>query len=237
MENNLLKIIELFELNNRSINKQQAEKLFNYYNLLIDYNSHTNLTKITEFEEVIVKHFIDSCVLSKFIEQNASICDIGAGAGFPSIPLKIIRPDIKMILIDSLNKRINFLNLIIDKLNLDNITAIHTRVQEFAQNNREKFDYTTARAVAPLNILLEYCIPITKINGKLLAMKSLKTNEEINNSHNALKLLNCKILNIENYSIQQFSEKYERTIIEIQKLSSTDKKYPRLKNLIKDNPL
>lgn len=237
MQKNIEKIAFLFEKHGFFLNNSQFFSFLTYYKKLIEFNNHTNLTAITEFEEVVVKHFIDSCFLSKQIDKNCSVCDIGSGAGFPGIPLKILRPDLNLTLVDSLNKRIKFLDEVIDELKLTNIKTIHSRVQEFALTNREKFDYTVARAVAPLNILLEYCIPITKIDGKFLAMKSQKTEEEISLAKNSLNILNSKIINITNYELTFKDETAKRTIIEVIKEQPTDKRYPRQKDLIKKSPL
>ena len=237
MQKNIEKIANLFEKHGFFLENSQIFSFFNYYNKLIEFNNHTNLTSITNFEDVVIKHFIDSCFVANHIDKNKSVCDIGSGAGFPGIPLKILRPDLDIVLVDSLNKRINFLNEVIDELKLTNIKAVHSRIQEFALDNRESFDYTTARAVAPLNILLEYCVPVTKVGGKVLAMKSQKTDEEVLLSKNSLKILNCKIENISTYELQLENETATRKIIEIIKEKPTDKKYPRLKDLIKKSPL
>lgn len=237
LQKKLEKIAFLFEKHGFLLEKQQIFSFYTYYESLIDFNNHTNLTAITDFDEVVVKHFIDSCFLSKEIEPNSTVCDIGSGAGFPGIPLKIIRPDLKIVLVDSLNKRINFLNQTISQLGLKDIQAVHSRIQEFSLNNRERFDYTTARAVAPLNILLEYCIPVTKVGGKVLAMKSQKTDEEIELAKNSLFVLGGKIDLVKTYNLNCKDEISSRTIIEISKQKVTDKKYPRLKDLIKKKPL
>ena len=233
--NELMK--QLFNLHNIDITNEQIEKFNKFYELLIEYNKSFNLTAITNYKDVILKHFIDSVINYKEYTENAYICDIGTGAGFPGIPLKIMRPDLKLVLVDSLNKRVNFLNIVIENLKLTDIETIHSRAQELTNFvSHETFDYTISRAVAPLNILLELCIPYTKINGEMLAFKSLNTENEIQNAKNALRVLNCKISNIENY-ILNGDEKYKRKIVHIIKTASTDKQYPRLKNKIKQNPL
>ena len=157
-------IKELFNKNNIILNNKQIEQFEQYYNLLTEYNKVINLTAITEIHEVVTKHFIDSVINYKFYKENSTICDIGSGAGFPGIPLKIIRQDLNVTLVDSLNKRINFLNTVIQQLELSNINTIHTRAQELQQFvPRETFDYTISRAVASLNILLEFGLPLVKL--------------------------------------------------------------------------
>ena len=173
----------------------QKEQFYNYMNLLIEWNKKINLTAIIEPEEIILKHFIDSLTVNKFIENESNIIDIGTGAGFPGIPLKIIKPEIEIELIDSLNKRINFLNEVISNLSLKNIKAIHARVEEFAKNkkNRERYDIVTSRAVANLNVLVEYMLPLVKLRGKCICMKGPNIQEEIEKSKNAIKILGGEI--------------------------------------------
>ena len=213
---------------------QILEKFNIYYDLLIEWNNKFNLTSITDKKDVEIKHFIDSITSFNYIESNSYICDIGAGAGFPSIPLAIIKPDCKFILIDSLNKRINFLQEIIDKLGLNNCKCIHTRVEDFAIKNRNSFDYTIARAVAPTNILLEYTIPLLKINGKLIAYKGSNIEEELSQAQNAFKILNCLITNKINLQLPNGDF---RCLLEVQKLNNNSNKYPRLGNKPRTNPL
>ncbi len=218
------------------INNHQLEQLEEYYNLLIEWNKVMNLTGITKQEEVYLKHFYDSLTILKVIDLNTveNLCDVGTGAGFPGIVLKILFPNLKITLIDSLNKRINFLNEVITKLNLKNIEAIHCRIEEYGIKNREKYDIVVARAVAQLNILLEYCIPIVKINGYFIAMKG-NSEEEINNSQQALNKLNS---NIEIWEIFKLPiENSIRTILKIKKNKITDKKFPRKYSEIKKHPL
>ena len=171
--------------------KSQIEQFYKYMNLLIEWNEKINLTAIIEPEEIILKHFIDSLTICKYIENNATLADVGTGAGFPGIPLKIYRPDIKITLVDSLNKRINFLNEVINNLELKNIVTIHSRVEDFGKNKnyREKYDYVTARAVANLNTLSEYLVPIVKVNGKAICMKGNDVQDEVDNAKHAIKIL------------------------------------------------
>ena len=210
------------------------DKFNTYYDLLIEWNNKFNLTAITDKKEVEIKHFIDSLTALDYIKDNSLICDIGAGAGFPSIPLAILLPNCKFTLIDSLNKRVNFLNEVINSLGLTNCECIHARIEDFAIKNKEKYDFALARAVAPLNILLEYTMPILKINGILLSHKGSNINEEILEAENASKILNCKINN--KYELSLPNGDY-RCLIEYIKLKSTPPKYPRGGNKPRLNPL
>ena len=220
-------ILELSKLN-INITPLQIQQLERYYELLIEYNKVMNLTGITDKEDVYLKHFYDSLTIVKVIDLNnyETLCDVGTGAGFPGLVIKILYPHLKVTLLDSLNKRLNFLNIVIKELNLKDIITVHTRVEEY----NKKFDITVARAVAPLNILLEYCIPITKVNGYFIAMKG--KNEE---AANALLKLNSEIIETNSFLLP--IENSNRTIIKIKKIKETDKKYPRKYSEIKKNPL
>ena len=158
---------------NIELNKEQVEQFYKYMQLLIEWNEKINLTAITEPKEIILKHFVDSLTIEKHIEKGANLVDVGTGAGFPGIPIKIYRKDVNIVLVDSLNKRINFLNKIIKELNLSNIETIHSRAEEFGRNKkyREKFDISTSRAVANLSTLSEYLVPLIKKTGKCICMK------------------------------------------------------------------
>ena len=220
-------ILELKKLN-INITELQLKQLERYYELLVEYNKVMNLTGITIKEEVYLKHFYDSLTIVKVIDLNnyETLCDVGTGAGFPGLVLKILYPNLKVTLLDSLNKRLNFLNVVIKELNLKDIETVHTRAEEY----NKKFDITVARAVAPLNILLEYCIPLTKVNGYFIAMKG--KNEEANN---ALLKLDSEIIETNSFLLP--IENSDRTIIKIKKLKETNKKFPRKYSEIKKNPL
>ena len=225
------------ELENLGIDltDKKLEQLEKYYELLIEYNKVMNLTGITEKEEVYLKHFYDSLTISKIIDLNkeTSLCDLGSGAGFPGIVIKIFYPNLNVVLVDSLNKRINFLNTIIKELDLKDITAIHARIEEYAKVNREKFDIVTARAVAPLNILLELGINLVKVGKYFIAMKGNIENEPDYN--NAMKQLNCSLGNIVKFKLP--IEESNRSLIKIIKEKSTLKLFPRKYNEIKKKPL
>lgn len=216
--------------------EEQLEQLNKYYELLVEYNKVMNLTGITEKNEVYLKHFYDSLTISKVIDlkEEETLCDIGTGAGFPGIVLKILFPNLKITLIDSLNKRIEFLKIVIKELKLQNIEAIHIRAEEYGCNNIEKFDVVTSRAVAPLNILLEYGIPLLKINKYFIAYKS-NISQEIIDCKNALEKLDSEVEKIEEFLLP--IEQSKRTIIKIRKISKTNKKYPRKNSEIKKKPL
>ncbi len=216
---------------------KQLNQFYEYMNLLLEWNEKINLTAITAPEEIILKHFIDSLTINRYIEQNRSIADVGTGAGFPGIPLKIYRPDLKVTLVDSLNKRINFLNEVIYKLNLKDINTVHSRIEDFGKDKkyREKFDYVTARAVANLATLSEYLIPISKIEGKCICMKGNDIKEEIDCSKNAINLLGGKVDKIDRFELP--NSDISRNIIIIDKIKNTPNKYPRKAGLPSKEPL
>lgn len=219
------------------LTEQQKQNFKKYMNLLIEWNKKMNLTAITEPEEINLKHFVDSISISKYIEKNSYVADIGTGAGFPGLPLKIIRDDIKIVLVDSLNKRINFLNEVIKELNLKNIVTIHSRAEDFGQNKeyREKFDVVTSRAVANLSTLSEYLIPLTKVQGKCLCMKGPDAEEEIEKSKNAIKILGGTITNVYKFNLPESN--IGRTVVEIKKVSNTNSKFPRKAGMPGKEPL
>lgn len=212
---------------NMVFSEKQIKQFFKYMNLLIEWNNKINLTAITEPKEIILKHFIDSLTINKYVEQNKILVDVGTGAGFPGIAVKIYRPDVKVVLVDSLNKRINFLNEVVKELQLENIQTIHSRVEEFGKNKkyRESFDIVTARAVANLTVLSEYLLPLAKVNGKCICMKGSEIEEEINNSKNAINILGGKIEKIDQFKLPDSD--INRNIIIIDKLKNTPSKYPR----------
>lgn len=215
--------------------KDQLLKLDIYYNMLTEYNEHVNLTRIIEEKDVYLKHFYDSLTISKIIElKNQSVLDIGTGAGFPGIVLKIFYPNIKITLVDSLNKRIVFLNKVVKQLGLKGVTLVHDRAEDFAKTNREKYDVVTSRAVAELRILLEYSVPCLKVNGTFISMKG-KADEELLNSKSALLVLNSKIIDIKEFQLP--NNEGQRTLIKVVKLKETNVKYPRKFSEIKKNPL
>lgn len=215
----------------------QLEQFYQYMNILIEWNKVMNLTGITAPEEIITKHFIDSLTVLNKINRNDRIIDVGTGAGFPGIPIKIAFPETEIVLLDSLNKRINFLNEIISVLKLDKIKTIHGRAEDYGKDKkyREMYDVSIARAVAPLNILLEYLIPFTKVGGKSLCMKGANSEEEICSSKRAIEILGGKLVHTEEFFIPGTDMK--RRIVEIEKTKKTETKYPRKAGIPSKEPL
>jgi len=219
--NKELFIEELSKLN-VTLSKKQLEQLDKYYELLIEWNEKINLTRITEYEDVYLKHFYDSLTIAKVVDLSTkqTLCDVGTGAGFPGVVLKIVYPNLKITLVDSLQKRVNYLNEIVKELGLEDIHAIHSRGEDF----KETFDVVTARAVANLKMLSELCIPMVKVNGYFIAMKA-NAEEEIKESKNILNELNSTIEEVNEFNLPK--EDSKRTLIKIKKTKETNKKYPR----------
>ena len=222
---------------NIKINDEQIKKFMNYMNLLLEWNEKINLTAITQPEEVKLKHFVDSLTVLKYINDDDKVIDIGTGAGFPGIPLKIMNENTKITLLDSLNKRINFLNIVIETLNLRNIQAIHGRAEEIARNKlyREKYDVAVSRAVANLSTLTEYMLPFVKVGGKCICMKGANVNEELERAQNAIKELGGEIKRVDNFYLSDNDN--ERNIIVIKKVKETNPKYPRKAGTPSKEPL
>ena len=220
---------------NIDINDKILNDLNTYYKMLIDYNSHTNLTRITEEDEVYLKHFYDSLTLIKAVHlKNQLLLDIGTGAGFPGLVLKIVFPNLKVTLVDSLNKRVVFLNSVIEKLNLKNIKAVHERAEDYIKDNRESFDIVTSRAVANLSTLSELCIPFVKVGGLFIPMKA-EAETEINNATSAINTLGCVIRETILFKLPK--DAGNRSLITIEKNNKTSVKYPRKFSEIKKKPL
>jgi len=227
-------IAKKFQEVNVEITEAQLQQFEDYYNLLIEWNNKFNLTAITELNDVIEKHFIDS-VLPLNNLNKLKVIDIGAGAGFPSVPLKIMNPDIELVMVDSVNKKITFLNEVINKLCLKNAKAIHSRVEDLANNPnfREKFDLGVARAVASLNTLSEYVLPFIRLGGKFVAYKSVTAEEELKTAEKAIKILGGTLKDVKNYTLGDNT----RVVITINKTIKTPPKYPRDKNKPRLNPI
>lgn len=228
------KIIEVFKRYHIDLNNTQAEQFLEYYQFLISENKKYNLTAITEFDEVLVKHFVDSILPCNLIPKGASVADIGTGAGFPGVPLKIIRPDIKLTLIDSLQKRINFLSQLLDILDINNVKLYHSRAEDIG-DKREKYDVALSRAVAKVPTLCEYLLPYVKVGGMAFMYKANGVEEELDSGKKAIKTFGGQIKEILHFRLNEVES--ERNIIVIKKIKLTPLKYPRGKNLPKTSPI
>lgn len=211
------------------LSEEQKEMFYHYMNILLEWNQKINLTTITKPEDIIIKHFIDSLTVLKYIKnEKINIIDIGTGAGFPGIPIKIANDLNNITLLDSLNKRIVFLQNVINELKLKDIVAVHSRAEEYIKlEKREIYDIAVSRAVANMSTLLEYLLPYVKINGICICMKGPNIEEELENSKKALSILGGKIVNIDNFELPDGSK---RNIIIVKKIKNTPMKYPRINN-------
>ena len=230
-------MIERFEASGLEITPEQSEKLQILMDFMLEYNKNVNLTRITEPEEVIEKHYIDSILPLKLfsVPRGTSIVDIGTGAGFPSLPMKIYRPDLDFTLIDSLGKRITYLNLACEKLGIS-CETLHARSEEAARNKkyREAFDFATARAVAALNVLCEWCLPYVKKGGYFLALKGAEGENEVENAKNAIEKLGGSLENVIKYQLPGGDK---RCLVVIKKTKETPPVYPRNSGVIAKIPL
>ncbi len=235
-------IIEILQKNVKSmktkLNDYQVSQLFNFNDYLQEENIKYNLTAITKPEEVAIRHFLDSFYIAEIesFQRANDIVDVGSGAGFPGIPLAIAYPNKEFILIDSLRKRVDFLNDVKKEIKLPNVKALHARAEEIAndQSFREQFDFVTARAVAEMNVLAEYCLPLAKVGGVFVAMKLLDNEEEMNNAKKAIELLGGKVTTTFHYRLPE-DKSYE--LIEITKIEKTPLKYPRRPGMPKKRPI
>lgn len=239
MEKDLTQFLSDLEKLNISLSDQQIQQFMKYYELLVEWNSFMNLTAITEFDEVCKKHFVDSVSLIKAMDlsKELSVIDIGTGAGFPGIPLKIVFPNLKITLLDSLNKRIKFLDTVIEELALANISTLHGRAEDFAKPGklRETYDLCVSRAVANLSTLSEYCLPYVKVGGFFISYKSEKIDEESEAAKKAISILGGKVKDQVAFTLPD-SDIY-RNLYMIEKVKETNKKYPRKAGLPSKEPL
>lgn len=223
---------------NIEVSDKQISQLLRYYEMLVEWNEVMNLTAITEYEEVIVKHFLDSVSLVKIMEPKTdTLIDVGCGAGFPGLPLKIVFPELKVTLLDSLNKRVKFLQAVIDELSLDGVAAVHGRAEDFAHNKdyRERYDICVSRAVANLSTLSEYCLPFVKRGGSFVAYKAEKGAEELSNASKAIKLLGGEVILEQTFMLP--GTDLSRVLYQIRKVDGTPGKYPRKAGLPSKEPI
>lgn len=233
---NELEFIKQLETKGITLTPQQVNQFKQYFKILVEWNEKMNLTAITQKEDVYLKHFYDSLTISfDYDFNNQTLCDIGAGAGFPSIPLKIVYPDLKITIVDSLTKRITFLNYLTQVLKLNNVTAVSARAEDYAIGHRETFDIVTARAVARLNILDELCLPLVRIGGHFITLKGLKAKEELNEAKHGIDKLGGKVMKETHFTLT--NENDHRCNIFIHKIKETPQKYPRPFGKIKKKPL
>ena len=207
-----------------NVTSLEIDKLEKYYDLLVEWNEKINLTAITLKKDVYLKHFYDSLTINKIIDLSEidTLCDLGTGAGFPGIVLKIFFPQLKLTLVDALNKRINFLDVVVKELSLENVTLVHARAEEYGKDHRECFDVVTARALSSFPILLEYSASLLKVHGHLIAMRGL---DDSSDGIDALKVLNLKINNVLEFKLP--FEESNRTLVDVIKVDKTPQKYPR----------
>lgn len=226
--------IESAKENEIKISEEQVEKFYLYMNNLIEWNNKINLTAIKEEKDIILKHFIDSIIVNKYID-GINVLDVGTGAGFPGIPLKIINKKLNVTLIDAVNKKVLFLKDTIEKLSLQNIEAFHYRAEEMAHEKkyREQYDIVVSRAVANMTTLVEYMLPFVKVGGKCLCLKGPNSEDEINNSKNAIKKLGGEIENVIEYNIKENN----RCLVIINKKKCTEQTYPRKQGKPSKEPL
>lgn len=212
--------------NNINIIEEKIELFYDYMKYLLDWNEKINLTAIKDEKEFIIKHFVDSLTISELVGDNKRIIDVGTGGGFPGIPLKLSKENLNVTLIDSVNKKIMVLNDIINKMNLENIEALHVRAEDLAQNReyRESFDIAVSRAVSNMNTLVEYLLPFVKVGGYVICMKGPGYEEELNSSKNAISILGGKVEEIKEL---QINDELVRNIVIIKKIKNTNSKYPR----------
>lgn len=221
-------IKKAFDENGIMYTDVQIDGLYTFYDMLIEKNKVMNLTAITDFEEVVYKHFTDSLLICRSVAlKDQRVIDVGTGAGFPGIPLKIMYPGLKITLLDSLNKRLDFLNEVISELKLKDIITVHGRAEELSRKAeyRERYDIAVSRAVANLSTLVEYVLPFVSVKGSFVAYKAGKAQEELSAAENAIKILGGKVLSVDNFDVA--GSDIERTLINIGKIKTTPDKYPR----------
>lgn len=258
-------IYNQFKNINIELDENQINQFYDFYQMIVEKNKVVNLTAITEFEDVVIKHFVDSVLIAKIediskklelnhffndqlsdddhhkLVQNSTVnvIDVGTGAGFPGIPLKIVYPHIHITLLDSLNKRIQFLNDVVCQLGLKDVSCIHGRAEDYGSDfaYREQYDLCVSRAVANLSTLSEYCVPFIKVGGSFISYKSAGVSDEVKHVKDAMKKLNCTIDDVKNLELIHKEEVYQRNFVIIVKNKKLDKKYPRKAGVPSRNPL
>lgn len=228
-----MSLSSLLETSKIELNAEQISQLERYGDLLIEWNEKFNLTAITEKEEIYVKHFLDCLILTNY-QLSGKLADVGTGAGFPAIVLKIACPQLSITMLEPNNKKISFLNEVIRQLDLKDIVAVNQRSEDYAREHYEEFDFVTSRAVAPLNILSELCLPLLKVHGHFLAMKGPRGQEELEQAAKGIARLSGVVLNVDSY---QLADQQQRLVIDLTKDQPTSRKYPRNYSQIKKKPL
>lgn len=233
-KNKLKELAEKFQIN---IDDEEIEKFYDYMNLLLEWNEKMNLTAITEQDDIILKHFIDSMTILEYLGENKKIIDVGTGAGFPGIPIAIMNKDKEITLMDSLNKRISFLEEVCKEIDLENVKTVHSRAEDLGRNTefREKYDIAVSRAVANLSTLAEYMLPFVKVGGVCICMKGQDVKDEVRNSEVAVEILGGEIENIFEFCLP--GTDMGRSIVLIRKIKATSKKYPRKAGMPSKEPL
>lgn len=231
------KIIDVFGGNGINISRDQAKMFETYKDELIAWNSVTNLTAIVDEDDIIVKHFLDSVLPYDMLENGSKVIDIGTGAGFPSVPLLIMNNNLDFTMVDSVDKKLNFVRHIVDKLGFKNVNIIHARCEDLAKSSeyREKYDYMVARAVSHMSTLMEYGIPFLKVGGRMLCYKGTNYNEEIDGSKNTFSVLHSKVVDVKEYPVKEIDT--TRYVVVVEKNKATDSKYPRGMNKPRLKPL
>ena len=226
---------------NEFLDKEKMEQFLQYYDLLLEWNQKINLTAITEFRQVVIRHFVDSLSICRLIspESGQKMIDVGTGAGFPGIPIKIMFPSLNITLLDSLGKRVTFLQAVIEKLNLKKIEAIHGRAEELARMDdyRGEYDYAVSRAVSNISTIAEYCVPFLKKNGCFIAYKSMELEKELSNHQGSLQKLGAELVQVDKFKIEDDDNSMERAFAVIKKIDETPEKYPRRSGIPEKRPL
>ncbi|MBQ8162764.1 MAG: 16S rRNA (guanine(527)-N(7))-methyltransferase RsmG [Clostridia bacterium] len=235
----LIRVAELNEATKNLISQKSAEVFEALCSHMLEVNEHLNLTAIKDTDGVILKHFVDSVAIVPYIESGARVCDIGCGGGFPTLPIAILRRDVSILGVDSVTKKVNYVKDTASLLGLSNVAVSNSRAEELGQapDYRESFDLVCARALGKLSLLCELCLPLLKVGGSFIAMKSLTTGEELENAKNAISVLGARLDRIVEYTLKNDTEELTRTMVIIKKVSKTPKQYPRNNSQISKKPL